>query len=221
MPSSTRLRWLTLPLVAVALFAGSFAGTAWASHVFNDVPDSNPFHDDIAAVADAGITTGFADGGFHPGDPITRQAMAAFVHRGLGRVDGSNGFATFSDTASHNLAAGTITAGAASGSGGYVVVLASATFSTASEGLCPCKVGLSVTDGTLVSGQRNATIANVAGADGSAYASVSTSFIYEIGPGETKTYRAQGFRADSIAGSPSTSMASNLVALYVPFDGAG
>jgi hypothetical protein len=61
-------------------------GVALASHQFTDVPNSNVFHDDIAAMAEAGITAGLGDGGYHPADPVTRQAMAAFLHRGLGRV---------------------------------------------------------------------------------------------------------------------------------------
>ncbi|MEO6350673.1 MAG: S-layer homology domain-containing protein [Candidatus Limnocylindrales bacterium] len=57
-----------------------------ASHQFNDVPDSNPFHNEISAIAGAGITGGFGDGGYHPGDSVTRQAMAAFMQRGFGRT---------------------------------------------------------------------------------------------------------------------------------------
>ena len=67
---------------------------AWASHQFNDVPDANPFHDDISAIAGAGITAGKtcvppgAPPTYCPGEGITREAMAAFVHRGFGRVGG-------------------------------------------------------------------------------------------------------------------------------------
>jgi hypothetical protein len=57
-----------------------------ASHQFTDVPDSNIFHDEISAIAEAGITSGFGDGGFHPTTSVTRQAMAAFMSRGLGRA---------------------------------------------------------------------------------------------------------------------------------------
>ena len=71
-------------LLGVLLLAAPAA--VLASHQFPDVPDSNPFHDEISAIAEAGITTGFADGGYHPGDPVTRQAMAAFMQRGFGRV---------------------------------------------------------------------------------------------------------------------------------------
>lgn len=75
------VRWrhvVALVAVTSVLTAG---GTAWASHKFNDVPNSNPFHDDISWLAGTGITQGYADGGFHPSDPVTRQAMAAFLKR--------------------------------------------------------------------------------------------------------------------------------------------
>ena len=67
---------------------------AWAAHQFTDVPDANPFHDDISAIAGAGITAGKtcvppgAPPTYCPGEGITREAMAAFVHRGFGRVGG-------------------------------------------------------------------------------------------------------------------------------------
>jgi hypothetical protein len=57
---------------------------AWASHQFTDVPDSNIFHDDIAWLADAGVTLGCnppTNDRFCPGDNVTRQQMAAFMHR--------------------------------------------------------------------------------------------------------------------------------------------
>ena len=57
-----------------------------ASHQFHDVPLDHPFHSEIDAIAKAGITAGFRDGGYHPNDPVTRQAMAAFMQRGFGRV---------------------------------------------------------------------------------------------------------------------------------------
>lgn len=76
-----RTRWVpVIALVAVTslLTAG---GTAWASHKFNDVPTAHPFHSEISWLAGTGITQGYADGGYHPSDPVTRQAMAAFLKR--------------------------------------------------------------------------------------------------------------------------------------------
>jgi hypothetical protein len=68
-------------LVIVAVTFSALGGVAAASHDFPDVPDSSPFHDDISWMADAGITSGFPDGGFHPSDPVSRQSLAAFLHR--------------------------------------------------------------------------------------------------------------------------------------------
>lgn len=56
----------------------------YASHQFTDVPDSNTFHDDIAWLADAGITRGCnppANDEFCPKDEVTREQMAAFMRR--------------------------------------------------------------------------------------------------------------------------------------------
>jgi hypothetical protein len=81
-----------------------------ASHQFPDVPNGGPFHDEIGAIAEAGITTGFDDGTYRPGDPVTRQAMAAFLQRGLGRVGLAIGAAPM--TSSLDVAAGDTTTAA-------------------------------------------------------------------------------------------------------------
>jgi hypothetical protein len=70
--------------VAVALAVG--VPLAWAAHQFTDVPDSHPFHDEIGAIRDAGITAGCTPTQYCPGDFVRRDAMAAFMHRGFGRV---------------------------------------------------------------------------------------------------------------------------------------
>ncbi|MCC5953558.1 MAG: S-layer homology domain-containing protein [Acidimicrobiia bacterium] len=48
---------------------------------FPDVPVANPFCGEIKWLVDAGITQGFADGEFKPTNPVSRQAMAAFLFR--------------------------------------------------------------------------------------------------------------------------------------------
>ena len=50
---------------------------------FRDVPAAAPFADPIKWVKDAGITHGWPDGTFHPWEPITREAFAAFLARSL------------------------------------------------------------------------------------------------------------------------------------------
>lgn len=63
---------------------GALSGAVMAAHVFTDVPESNIFHDDIAWLADAGITRGCNppdNTEFCPADNVTREQMAAFLRR--------------------------------------------------------------------------------------------------------------------------------------------
>jgi hypothetical protein len=77
-----RKRWIVLVALAGALAVA--VPVAWAT--FLDVPPANPFYADINAIQGAGITQGCGGGNFCPTDNITRQAEAAFVHRGMPRV---------------------------------------------------------------------------------------------------------------------------------------
>ncbi len=56
-----------------------------ASHRFADVPDSNLFRADIAAIADAGVTSGCGGDNYCPSSAVTREQLAAFINR-LGPV---------------------------------------------------------------------------------------------------------------------------------------
>ncbi|MDH3248098.1 MAG: S-layer homology domain-containing protein [Acidimicrobiia bacterium] len=57
--------------------------SVYASHQFTDVPTSNIFHDDIAWLSNGGVTKGCNPSGteFCPKDFVTREQMAAFMHR--------------------------------------------------------------------------------------------------------------------------------------------
>lgn len=92
-------RWLqarrrrTKVVIAGLVAAGIVAvPVAWASHDFTDVPTGHPFHSQISAVKTAGITGGKTcvppgtPPTYCPGEAITREAMAAFVQRGMGRI---------------------------------------------------------------------------------------------------------------------------------------
>lgn len=58
---------------------------AGAAADFTDVPASHPFFDEISEVAGACVAGGYADGTYRPADPVTRQAMAAFLSRSFAR----------------------------------------------------------------------------------------------------------------------------------------
>lgn len=58
--------------------------TAVATHSFDDVPNDNTFHDDIAWLKDAAVTLGCNPPDndlFCPDDNVTREQMAAFMRR--------------------------------------------------------------------------------------------------------------------------------------------
>jgi len=74
-------RILPLVIVAVVSAAVAFPLGVIASHQFADVPDSNIFHADIDAIADAGVTTGCGGGNYCPSAFVTRDQMAAFMNR--------------------------------------------------------------------------------------------------------------------------------------------
>jgi hypothetical protein len=122
---------------------------AWASHVFTDVPDSSPFHDDISAIAGAGITAGKtcdppgSAPTYCPSEPITREAMAAYVHRGFDRLGwGYSNYTELSEAAPYQfLAPITVTTGGVPGGTQIVLLTAQLNVSAkeASTG-CPCNV---------------------------------------------------------------------------------
>src|SRR4030095_3687437 len=51
---------------------------------FLDVPLNNPFYNEIGKLSARGVTLGCGSGNYCPGDPVTREQMAAFIMRALG-----------------------------------------------------------------------------------------------------------------------------------------
>jgi S-layer homology domain len=88
MPRSVSRR-LAVLLAAAALAIGIPLGVVIAGATFSDVPSSNPFYNDITAIANAGVTTGCGGGKFCPKDTVTREQMAAFMNR-LGALSAGN-----------------------------------------------------------------------------------------------------------------------------------
>ena len=62
-------------------FAGSPSSAPPTTSPFSDVPTTYPFYKEVTWLADQSITTGYPDGTFHPGSPVNRDAMAAFLYR--------------------------------------------------------------------------------------------------------------------------------------------
>ena len=74
-------RWGVGALVAAAVLATTANVAVLAGGGFTDVPPGHPFEDEIAWMDQYEISTGYEDGTFRPGAPVTRQAMAAFMQR--------------------------------------------------------------------------------------------------------------------------------------------
>lgn len=98
-------------VVAATIFAGTLGaagaiglGAAGAGvSPFSDVPHDHQFSEDVGFMAATGIAGGYEDGTYRPGAPVTRQAMAAFIHR-------ANSFevrTTQIQVSNHNVAQGT------------------------------------------------------------------------------------------------------------------
>jgi hypothetical protein len=68
--------------VAVATVSASQnSGACTEASPYPDVPQDSQFCQDIQWAKDKGITSGYTDGTFRPGANVSRQAMAAFLHR--------------------------------------------------------------------------------------------------------------------------------------------
>jgi hypothetical protein len=210
--------------MAVGLMLAGGTG-AWASHQFNDVPTDSQFHNAIAAIRGAGITTGFPDGGYHPNEPVTRAAMAAFMSRGFGRVgfdedtinldeDDHNTPTTITDTA--------ITAGATGSGGGFVQVSGTATAgATDADSDCPCLVFLSIFDGTTTLGSVSGVLSQSDLVFGDqASLTLSTTAVFPIAAGATRTYRLRGTFVDT-SDPIDVTFDGGISAVYVPFGPTG
>lgn len=89
MPDKARkTHWTVIGILVIGALLVAPAAV-WASHQFTDVSDTNTFHEDIDAIADARVTIGCnppANTEYCPDDFVTREQMAAFMNR-LGALD--------------------------------------------------------------------------------------------------------------------------------------
>jgi hypothetical protein len=71
--------------VLLTLIFGSYLAIAatGSGQPFADVSSAHWAFDYIEAIKEAGITTGYGDGTYHPETPVTREQMAAFIIRAM------------------------------------------------------------------------------------------------------------------------------------------
>jgi hypothetical protein len=224
----SRPRWL-LAVCGVALAATAIGvPIALASDLFTDVPDSNPFHNDIGAIARAGITQGKTCDvpgvapTYCPSENVTREAMAAFMHRGFGRVAAAgDSVEAFTSGADISLGSISLTPGlpatALAGAGAFIKVDATINVVANNTAGCPCVFWFQLVD--------NAS--SVYLGDWYIGATVSSA-IPEMSIPLTAAYRVTGTAARQInvvghreVGTGSADVFWEATAAYFPFGSAG
>ena len=227
---SRRLRRMRSGILAAlgALLVFGVAG-ALAIHDYTDVPDASPFHGDIAAIKRAGITGGktCAPPGtpptYCPGEPITREAMAAFVHRGFGRVAFQQGVETALGNAAYtDLATVVLESDGIPGGTGFVVLEADVTAIITSTAGCPCMAAFHLAGfGGLTSSQRYLTLDSLtSGGTVSGFGIESLSLSWVV-PVDTAVDHLVTVRGRIAGGTGTIEAYADLTAQWVPFGSTG
>lgn len=207
-------------IVGAVLASTLFVGIAIGGGVgFVDVSPSHPFSTEINAIADAGITTGFQDGTYRPGEPVTRQAMAAFMLRGFARVAFDDGQETLSGGGFTTFATVDVTAGATGGGTGNVLLTSTADVFANDGTNCPCLLTLRIRNvtGAATGTERIVTLQAQEDETGGTATSLSSQALFAVGAGTT-TFDVQAQLSDSDA---EVFVTGDLSAVYIPFDGDG
>jgi hypothetical protein len=147
-----RLQVLAFGVLGVVLVFG--VPSALASHQFTDVPNASPFHGDISAVKEAGVTAGKTcvppgtPPTYCPTEAVTREAMAAFLHRGGGRLASEQvDFVTSVPAGADNFVSDAdLTVGGVTGT---QLVWLDATFTAFGTVAAPCNLAADLWNGAL------------------------------------------------------------------------
>jgi hypothetical protein len=224
-----------LVLGATALAATVVAvPVALASDLFTDVPDANPFHNDIGAIARAGITQGKTcvppgtPPTYCPGENVTREAMAAFMHRGFGRVaEASDSVEAFNSPTDVSLGTITLTPGlpaaALAGAGAFIKLDFNVNLVANNTSGCPCVFWFELAD------PAEATVGNPGGFIGEWYiGGTISSAIPEMTIPVTAAYFVTGTAARTIhltshleSGTGTADIFWQATASYFPFGSTG
>ena len=211
-------RALALVAIGAALAVG--VPLAWAS--FSDVPPSNPFYADINAIQGAGITGGCGGGNFCPTDNITRQAEAAFAHRGMPRV--GFGFSNGVTVPSGGVELGNLTITIPGVPGQTQFVMGTATVDTQIQSLtgCPCKTEYGIyQDGVgyrIIGDSMNDSLPAAGGSQTDGLQSASSSGVVSVPSGTTQTFHIYAFL---VGGTGTVTGYGTLSAITAPFGSTG
>lgn len=209
--------------VALAVTLGlAVPGAVMASDRHQDMPDDQPYHDDAARMADAGITVGCSADPprYCPGEPLTRGQMAAFLNRGLSRTGFHTSVASLSAANGFRGVPATVTieTGGEPGATGYVVLQGSVTvYAGGDTTTCPCEVEAFIyREGDEEAGPSSWTqLPRDKATTGTASTSAPVTWAVPVATGTSTTFHLAVFVNGSTPGDASAEGA--LSAVYVPF----
>jgi hypothetical protein len=215
-------------MVVVGLLSGAVvAVSAGGGGPFPDVGANHPFAEEIGNLADAGITGGYADGGFHPGASVTRASMAAFLGRGLGRV----GYVPFGaspeitgDNVSLGLPSVSLTPGAdIAGTNGFAIVTATVEVQRNSD-TCPCSPSMFIqaTKNGFANIEFVGDARNVSMSSTDTFGEMTTQAVIPVTAGSIWQFRVRAANdVTTLSGGTNTQFSGSITVVYVPYGATG
>jgi hypothetical protein len=206
-------------LVAIAVATGLLIpAVTLASHQFSDVPNTHQFHGDIARGYGARITAGCTATTFCPNANVTRGQMMAFLNRGLGRVESGLLGGSVASSTRASVGSVTITAGNVTGGHAYVYLIATTSTYVGGAG-CPCEATVGIFRGAgQVTTETYVDLTATAAPDDDTDETGTTMGVVSVPTGVPQTFDVMMRRT---AGTASLSVFGNVIAMVVPFNGAG
>lgn len=209
-----------LLVIGLALALMIPTGVVLASHQFGDVPVSNQFHNNIGALADSGVTAGCGNGNYCPTGNVTREQMAGYLHRGLGRAARGQASITFAQLLDGTpMAEVTLKTGGVAGGTGFVLVTASGRIQ-ASDGVCPCDVGMAIKTGSAFSPVSTA-VTRTKIDSGWWLGDATLTWVFEVPSGTDQTFQLLPNGISWVGGSDNSFAAGMITAVYLPFGSTG
>jgi hypothetical protein len=179
-------------LLGLVLALAAAPAVVLASHQFSDVPNTNPFHAQIDALVDSGITGGCSATAYCPKSAVTREQMAAFLTRGLPYTATAYGAGFASEFEEDFIAVVTIPRRAPAGGTAYVEVNASVNVFDGS-GTCPCGVFVVAVDMNADVAAPSTTFLVPAMIDGGTAAEGTVNWVFEVPTGSTRQFGVAAF----------------------------
>jgi hypothetical protein len=223
-PPARRSRTRARRILATAVVAIALAvpGVALGNHLFADVPADASFHTNIANLANAGVTAGCGGGNYCPTQPVSREQMAGFLNRGLGRIAEAEFQKSVTGVASSTLGTFTIRPGlpstAVPGANQFLFVAYQGTLRFTNVTGCPCSVAVYLTvNGSAVTNFATATTVTVV----NHYTDIQTSGAIPVTGSDPVTIAAVSYVVQGGGASTAYTMFANITAMTFPFGAEG